>query len=200
MGRYHLSAKDDWAYLKSICIFIFLSVFAFSISAVLGYHVAGTDPEFAALQTADLQKLIALILDQPPLAIMIIIFLKNLMTSAMAMLFGVGMGILPLLAAISNGFLLGIVAYGAVQKAGHIMLLAGILPHGIIELPVVLVSIAVGFRLGYLLILTFAKVEADLAGEIRQAVHLLIRYVTPLLFLAAAIETFITPRVISVVT
>jgi len=195
-----LSAKDDWAYLKSIRIFIILSVFTFFISAALGYCVAGVDPDFAALQTQEIEKLIALILSQPPLVIMLMIFLKNLMTSAMAMLLGLGLGILPLLAATSNGFLLGIVACETVQEAGLDMLMAGILPHGIIELPVVLVSIAMGFRLGYLFILTLAKESVDLGGEIRQAVHMLLWYVMPLLFLAAAIETFITPRVISVVT
>jgi uncharacterized membrane protein SpoIIM required for sporulation len=41
--------------------------------------------------------------------------------------------------------------------------------------------------------------KADLSGEIKIAVHFLIRWITPLLFLAAAIETFITPVVISVV-
>ena len=100
----------------------------------------------------------------------------------------------------SNGFLLGIVGYGAVEKAGISFLLAGILPHGIIELPVVLVSIAIGFRLGYLLALTLAREKVNLSGEIKTAFHILMRWVAPLLFLAAIIETFITPFVISVVT
>jgi len=99
----------------------------------------------------------------------------------------------------SNGFLLGIVGYSAVQKAGFLFLAAGIVPHGIIELPVVLVSIAIGLRLGYLLALTLQR-EGGPSGETRIAVHFLWRWVAPLLFLAAAIETFITPIAISVVT
>jgi stage II sporulation protein M len=65
---------------------------------------------------------------------------------------------------------------------------------------VVLVSIAIGFRLGYLLALTLAKEKVDISGETRMAIHFLWRWVAPLLFLAAAIETFITPIAISVVT
>ena len=118
----------------------------------------------------------------------------------MAMLLGLGLGLIPLMVVTSNGFLLGIVGYAAVQKAGFLFLAAGILPHGIIELPVVLVSIAIGFRLGYLLVLTLAKEKVDLSGETRMAIHFLWHWVTPLLFLAAAIETFITPIAISVVT
>ena len=109
------------------------------------------------------------------------------------------LGLIPLLVVTSNGFLLGVVAHGAVQQSGLPFLAAGILPHGILELPAVLVSIAIGFRLGYLLVLTLAREKADLAGETRIAIRFLWRYITPILFLAAAIETFITPIAISVV-
>lgn len=194
-----MSIKDDLAYLKSIRIFIGLSVFIFGLTTVMGYYAAAIDPELASNWTKELQML-KWILDQPPILIMIIIFLKNLLASAMAMLLGLGLGLIPLMVVTSNGFLLGIVGYAAVQKAGMLFLAAGILPHGIIELPVVLVSIAIGFRLGYLLALTLAKEKANLSGETRMAFHFLWRYVTPLLFLAAAIETFITPIAISVVT
>ena len=194
-----MSIKDDLAYLKSIRIFIGLSVFIFGLTAVMGYFAAAVDPELASTWTKELEML-RWILDQPPFLIMMIIFLKNLLASAMAMLLGLGLGLVPLMVVTSNGFLLGIVGYAAVQKAGMLFLLAGILPHGIIELPVVLISIAIGFRLGYLLALTLAKEKADLSGETRMAVHFLVRAVAPLLFLAAAIETFITPIAISVVT
>ncbi len=194
-----MSIKDDLAYLKSIHIFIGLSVFIFGFTTVIGYFAAAVDPDLASNWTKELE-LLKWILNQPPLLIMMIIFLKNLLASAMAMLLGLGLGLIPVMVAISNGFLLGIVGHAAVQKAGMPFLLAGILPHGIIELPVVLISIAVGLRLGYLLALTLAKEKADLSDETRMAIHFLARYVTPLLFLAAAIETFITPIVISVVT
>jgi len=194
-----LSIKDDLAYLKSIRIFVGLSVFIFGLTTVMGYFAAAVDPELASNWTRELEAL-KWIFDQPPIVIMTIIFLKNLLASAMAMLLGLGLGLVPLMVVTSNGFLLGIVGYAAVQKAGFLFLTAGILPHGIIELPVVLVSIAIGFRLGYLLALTLAKEKVDLSGETRIAIHFLLRWVAPLLFLAAAIETFITPIAISVVT
>lgn len=199
MRRYFLSIKDDLAYLKSIRIFIGLSVFIFALTTVMGYYAAAVDPELASQWTKELENL-KWIMDQPPVLIMLIIFLKNLLASAMAMLLGLGLGLVPLMVVTSNGFLLGIVGYASLQKAGPLFLAAGILPHGIIELPVVLVSIAIGFRLGYLLALTLAREKADVSGETWIAIHLLKCYVVPLLFLAAAIETFITPIAISVVT
>ena len=193
-----MSIKDDLAYLRSISSFIVLTAFIFALTSVMGYWAAGADPGLASQWRAQLDAL-KWILEQPPLIIMIIIFLKNLLASAMAMLLGLGLGIIPLMVATSNGFLLGVVAHGAVQQSGLLFLAAGILPHGILELPAVLVSIAIGFRLGYLLALILAREKADLAGETRIAVRFLWRYITPILFLAAIIETFITPLAISVV-
>ena len=191
-----MSIKDDAAYLKSIYIYIALSVFLFALTAVMGYYTAQLDPEFAAGWTEQLDMLIW-ILEQPPLMIMIIIFLKNLLASATAMLLGLGLGIVPMMVATSNGFLLGIVGYSVVQQEGWLYLAAGILPHGIIELPVVLLSVAIGIRLGHLLALSILREKADLSGEVRAAIHFLLRWIMPLLFLAAAIETFITPLIIS---
>ena len=194
-----MSLKDDLAYLRSIRVFLALSLSIFALTSAMGYWAAGADPDLASQWRAELDAL-KWILEQPPLMIMIIIFLKNLLASAMAMLLGLGLGLIPLLVVTSNGFLLGVVAHGAVQQGGLLILAAGILPHGIIELPAVLASIAMGFRLGYLLALTLAREKVDLAGETRIAVRILWRYITPLLLLAAAIETFITPIVISVVS
>jgi stage II sporulation protein M len=194
-----LQIKDDLAYLRSISSFIALSWLIFALTSVLGYWAAGVNPELASQLKAELDAL-KWILEQPPLMIMIIIFLKNLLASGMAMLLGLGLGLVPLLVVTSNGFLLGIVGYSAVQQGGPIFLAAGILPHGIFELPAVLLSIAIGFRLGYLLALTLARENVDLSGETRIAVRFLWRYITPMLFLAAAVETFITPIAISVVS
>ncbi len=193
-----MARKDDWAYLNSIRGYILFAVALFALTTMMGYFAAEIDPEMAASWTKELEML-KWIMNQPPILIMIIIFLKNLLSCAMAILLGLGLGLVPLLVVTSNGFLLGIVSYGVIQKAGVLYLLAGILPHGIIELPTVFLSIAIGFRLGHLLIFTLLREEADLSGETRIAVHFLLRWIMPLLLVAAAIETFITPIAISVV-
>ena len=194
-----MSIKDDASYLRSIHIYIAISVLLFALTAVLGYFTAQLDPVFAANWTEELEitEMLTWILEQPPLMIMMIIFFKNLLASATAILLGLGLGIVPMMVATSNGFLLGIVGYNTVEKEGWLYLAAGILPHGIIELPVVLLSIAIGLRLGHLLALSLLREKADLSREVRMAVHFLLRWIMPLLFLAAAIETFITPFIIS---
>lgn len=193
-----MSFRDDILYLKSIRIFIGISVLLFAAMSAAGYQIAGTDSEVAKTMLEDLQML-KWIMEQPQIAIMAIIFAKNLLASAMAVLFGLGLGIVPLLVVVTNGLLLGIVAYNVIQSESVLYLAAGILPHGIIELPVVLVSIAIGFRLGYAVALSLAGEKADLRGETEKAIGFLIRWAAPLLLLAAFIEAYITPLAISVV-
>ncbi len=193
-----MSLKEDAAYLRSIWIYIGLSVMIFALTSVMGYVAAGSNSELAASMLDELEML-KWIMDQPPFMIMVIIFLKNSMACAMSVLLGLGIGLLPLLVVVTNGFMLGVVAYNVIQKAGLPYLLAGILPHGIIELPVVLISIGLGFRLGYLVALSIFGEKADIAKEAKMAMHLLVYRIMPLLLLAAFIETFITPQAISVV-
>ncbi len=193
-----MSLKADLAYLGSIRIYIGLSVFIFALTTVMGYVAAGSNSELASSMLDELEML-KWIMGQPPFMIMIIIFLKNSLACAMSVLLGLGLGLLPLLIVVTNGFMLGVVSYNVIQKAGPLYLLAGILPHGIIELPVVLISIALGFRLGYLVALSVLGEKADLVKETKIAVHILLLRLMPLLFLAASIETFITPQAISVV-
>lgn len=193
-----MSFKDDIAYLKSIRVFIGMSVLIFAVTIVMGYYAAQLNSDLATNMLKEFEML-KWITQLPLPEIMVIIFLKNLLSCIMSVLLGLGLAIVPLLVDTSNGFLLGVVLYGVLQKEGLLYFLAGVVPHGIIELPTVLMSIGIGFRLGYLLALTFFGEKVDLTEEIKIAIHFIIRWVTPLLFLAAAIETFITPIVISVV-
>jgi stage II sporulation protein M len=193
-----LSFKDDLAYLKSIRVFIGITVLVFIVTAVMGYVAAEANSDLATSWMNELE-MFKWIMSLHPILIMLAIFLKNLIACAMSVLLGLGFGLVPLLVLTSNGFMIGVVSYFIIHKQGVLYLLAGIVPHGIIELPTILLGISIGLRLGYLLVLTLLGEKADLAGETRTAVHFLVRWFLPLLLLAAAIETFITPFAISVV-
>ncbi|MCX8206492.1 MAG: stage II sporulation protein M [Methanothrix sp.] len=184
------------AYLRSIRGYIAIAVILFFMAAASGFMAAEQNPALAEEWMKELEML-KWITDLPPLMIMILIFAKNLLACAMAVLLGVGAGIVPMLVAISNGVLVGMVSYQVLQKEGVLYLLAGILPHGIVELPAVLMSIAIGLRLGHIFIMTMIDGDGDLGEEARTAISFLMYRVAPLLFVAAVIETFITPLAIS---
>ena len=79
-----------------------------------------------------------------------------------------------------------------------IFVIAAILPHGIIELPMVLMSVGIGFRLGHAsyFLTRHQKTTQELLNELKQGVIFYFRIIVPLLLLAAIVESYITPLLI----
>lgn len=119
-----------------------------------------------------------------------------------AMLLGIAYGLIPFLffPALNLGFnamLIGI--FGAVYTRNGMGLLpyfAGILPHGIFEIPALVFSIACGI---YLCRRITDYVKHNEKGIVKEAVfhclRVFILIITPLLLIAAAVECYVTPLV-----
>jgi stage II sporulation protein M len=114
------------------------------------------------------------------------IFVNNIQSSFLGMILGIIFCIFPFMAVVTNGYLLGFVAKISVETEG-IFVLWRILPHGIFELPAVLISLGLGFRLGSVLFRGNSSLKHDLINSFR--VFLLI--ISPLLIIAAIIEGFL---------
>ena len=114
------------------------------------------------------------------------IFTNNVQSSFLGMMLGIAFGLFPLMALVINGYLLGFVANVSVKTEG-IFVLWRILPHGIFELPAVLISLGLGFRLGSTLFRRNSSFRFDFFNSLR--VFLLI--ILPLLIIAAIIEGFL---------
>ena len=113
------------------------------------------------------------------------IFLNNLQSSFLGMIFGAFFGIFPFLILVLNGYLLGFVASASVQQEGIFVLLR-LLPHGIFELPAVFISTGLGLKFG-----TFIF-QKDKSGSfrkyLRNSLQAFLLVVIPLLIIAAIIE------------
>lgn len=113
------------------------------------------------------------------------ILFRNLQSSFFGMVFGIILGIFPIMALIANGYLLGFVALISV-KANGIFVLWKILPHGIFELPAVFISLGFGIKLGTLI---FKRNEFK--ESFFNYLRLFLLIVFPLLLIAAIIESFL---------
>ena len=104
---------------------------------------------------------------------------------------------LPLLALLSNAAVLGAVSgtmLGFGMEASW--LIAGILPHGIFELPALLLSFALGFTLcRKLTARIFRRKNARPLKAIGYTLLMTCLFILPLLAVAAAIESWVTPDV-----
>jgi stage II sporulation protein M len=122
------------------------------------------------------------------------IFARNITSLVLSFVLSPFLCIVPLVTLIANGWLLGFVSISALQKVSIWYVLGGLLPHGIIELPAIIMGEAAAFSFGSALILALfdkgrrASLKPDLVRSCK-----FLALACALLLPAAIIETFVTP-------
>lgn len=177
--------KESFSFIEESKKYIFIITFLFLFFAVIGYYTI-LPLELENLLKERLKE-IAMLFEGLNLTQTIwMIFSNNIYVSFLSIVLGVLFGIFPLLASLSNGFIIGYVANKAVSIDG-VLTLWKLLPHGIFELPAVIISLGIGLRLGFTLIFN----NKHLRKEILSALLVFILIATPLLIIAASIEGFL---------
>ena len=113
------------------------------------------------------------------------LFVNNLQASIFGLIFGIILGVYPVLAAIANGYIVGFVVAMSAEENGLVVLL-DLLPHGIFELPALFISLGMGLKLG-----TFVFQSKRLVAFKEyswNSLRVFIFIVIPLLIVAAIIE------------
>ncbi len=129
-----------------------------------------------------------------PFGQFLIVFLNNSFILFLTVILGLIFGIFPFFVLSSNGLILGIVVYFARTVISWPEIFALLFPHGIVEIPAVLLASAIGFRLGKTLFDKVSKKQGDIKAELNIALSFFLKVIFPLLAVAAAIEIFITGR------
>ena len=80
---------------------------------------------------------------------MFAIFLNNAFVSLLSLVLGLALGVLPILFIAFNGYIVGVISYIVAQQKGLLFIVLALLPHGIVELPMVFLSASIGLRLGH---------------------------------------------------
>ena len=102
--------------------------------------------------------------------------------------------LVPILALTVNGWLISFISVAVVQEESLGLLLAGLLPHGIFELPALIMGEAAALSSGALIIVALVskkKKDLLLPGLKQNLRYLLVA--CALLLPAAIIETYVTP-------
>lgn len=124
------------------------------------------------------------------------LFTNNAYACLFSMLWGlVPFAFLPALALGTNAMLLGVMAAHAVHQNRMLFLLVGVLPHGIFEIPAMILAFAMGFYVCGQMTRRCKKDKS--AHSFVECLILISRLffmtLVPILVIAAAIETWITP-------
>ncbi|GFN33459.1 stage II sporulation protein M [Paenibacillus xylaniclasticus] len=139
----------------------------------------------------------------PTLLMIIVIFFNNAIKGAMVIYLGFFFGLFPIYFIVINGLVLGyfVHKYALVNggEAAFDLVVRGLLPHGIIEIPVLIIAAAYGmkagsfaFRLLGQIFVRDAKLSHEAGAYVKATVPIVIG-VAVLLFAASLIESLVTP-------
>jgi stage II sporulation protein M len=192
---------EAMAYLTSLRPHLLVIITLFLLATAVGYVSAYFNPDIIDELIGQFEETYGWIAEESPIMIMLFIFANNTLNSFIAMLLGTFFGIWPVIFILVNGYFIGVVVFSSVQEYGILVVLFALLPHGIIELPMIFISASMGLRLG---VLAFQKIfnikDIRFKYELFSAIRFFVTVIVPLLFIAAIIETFITSSILYILT
>jgi len=177
--------------------YLIVTIIVFCCSTIIGITYASTSiPELDFIEVIE-NQIFGFTTGQPDYILALFIFVNNASTCFLSILFGLFLGIFPISVLVLNGFLMGYLAYNAFIERGIAYPIAALFPHGVIELAAVFLCCALGLRLGISL---FKKLTSqspfNFNHEFMNSIKIFLYLVIPLLFVAAFIETYITPLLV----
>lgn len=177
---------------------ILVAIVLFGVGLALGLAVPTGGTNLFSEGTAGLSELIDILFSLPPPLMAIFIFVKNALALLLSFALSPILCIVPAATLILNGGVLAFVSAAVIQEESLGFLLAGLLPHGIIELPAFIIGEAAALSFGAMVILVlFKKRErSQLLPSLKQNLrYLMVAFA--LLIPAAIIETFVTPLLLT---
>lgn len=187
------------SYLAALRPYAILSAGLFSIGAVAGIIALAWLPEAATGVEDSVAQFVQVAQGLGPAGLFVFIVVNNVVKAAVMMGLGLVFGLVPIFFLVSNGIVLSVAAALIAQQAGVWATIGGLLPHGVIEVPAVLLAAAVGLRLGALTIERLRRPDTKVKAEIVKAWRFFVALVLPALIVAALIETFVTPVILTII-
>jgi stage II sporulation protein M len=189
------SAEQQRSYLRDLKPYIIASVLLILAGAVIGFATSTYVPKVAAARNETLREFSRLFLGLPKPLLAVAIFLNNSAKTLAMILLGTFAGLVPLIFLLVNGYVLGLVFHASLESRGALAFLLAIAPHGVFELPAILLGTSVGLRLGAKAIKRFLGKDEKRGGELACGLRFFAAVILPLLFVAALIEAFVTASV-----
>jgi stage II sporulation protein M len=183
--------KDSWKYVGENRRYVFFAIILFALFAIIAI-VFPVPAELEAQIRLVIEKLVLATQGLNWFDLIAYIFTNNFLVGIISVIAGILFCFVPFIIAISNGYVLGYVIKLTVQKFGMsegIVSLWRILPHGIFELPAIMIGLGIGFKLGISFIESLNKNSFKiLLKDFVRALKIIFYVILPLLVIAAIIE------------
>lgn len=192
--------------MKSMRKYMIVSAVIFLFGMVLGYLNL-----YEGLMDATLNNVRQLLdgVDSGPLSLgwFGFILMNNLSTLLYVIFLGVFFAFVPAYFLVINGMVIGYLASHLSGEHAAQRLIVGILPHGILEFPAIVIAGAFGIRFGFLLLdIIISLPVPDARSRVRNKLKLFMRSTLTLtvvlfvvLLIAAVIEVTVTPWLLNAI-
>ena len=177
---------------------IFIAILLFGIGIVFSLTTPTGITSLLAEDIAALEELGELLASLPLALTALFIFIKNASVLLLSFVLSPIFCLVPILALTVNGWVLAFVSSMVIQEESLGYLLAGLLPHGIFELPAFILGEAAALSFGTMAIVALFSKEGRnlLLPNLKQNSRYLM-IALALLLPAAVIETFVTPLLLT---
>ena len=192
---YDISSNDVKITLKSFKRSFLFASLLFLISFVIGYAVSAL-ADFSQIE-GNLDDVVSMISELSPLEIAIFIFLNNSVKSVLVIILSPLLGIFPIFFLVFNGFLIGLVIYDALTVTSLLVVSSAIIPHGIIELPIIILAGSIGLKIGNESLKRIYRDDSYLVDYFKFGLRISISKIVPGLLIAAILESFLTPVIMN---
>ena len=130
------------------------------------------------------------------LLLLLVIFINNAIKALGIIFLGVLLGLPPILFIGLNGFILGGLGSALEAVDGWRYAVASFVPHGVIEIPVILLATALGLTVGTESFRWLVRKESRVKSRLSDSLKVYVRWILPGLAIAAVIEAFVTPLLV----
>jgi len=183
-------------YIWGLKLYILAVLLIFAAFFAIGYLAVMTVPDVGNMVVSNFKEEVSPLKELSPVGLMMGIFANNAFKCLIVIVLGLALGIAPLVFVLANGLILGIVIGVTLKSTSLLYVLVGVVPHGVIELPMVFVSAAIGLKLGVDMLRALLGKNVNVVDKLVESLMIYLVWIFPLLFLAAFVETFVTGPVL----
>ena len=170
-----------------------LAAVLFAVSIALGMRVPS---EMIAEMLEELGQLLGPISSLESPALLLFIFLNNAVKALAVIVLGILIGLPPLLFVTFNGVTIGALLSALKSILGWGVIAASLAPHGVVEVPLLLLTTALGFRVGEESLRWLTGQKSMVRARLRQSLKMYLKWILGGLLVAAMLEVFVTPIII----
>jgi stage II sporulation protein M len=135
-----------------------------------------------------------------PLLLLSIIFINNAIKALVLIFSGILLGLPPMLFIGLNAFILGGLGSALESVNGWRYAVVSFVPHGVIEIPVILLATALSLTIGTESARWLVRKESRVKSQLSDGLRVYVRWILPGLAVAAIIEVFLTPSLVGLVS